>query len=522
MPPNQASKKEIICRVGKMGRRTVPYLAPSIIVFILLFAPFFCDAQAEADTDFATFFEDYNTDTGNFSSYDAGDTVMIRDEIAHLRYLADEDVTEIWLESVGAGIDHERLTFLGDLRDRYEVGEKIEISLHIIEDGVGESYSYSLKDINKIDDGIDKVEKKDEKGLNVFGYHVSLPEKLDTNIGHFLLLSLIWLAIAIAVYFIINPVIRTLTKKTETKIDDMIVDIVRVPILILIFLYGMVDSLHALGVSGELQNFISLAYNMGIILVIIWLVYRIFNDVLIYLGHKAAKRHKPEFSHTLLPVIRKLGVIIIFLASLMYVFGIFGLEITGFLAGAGVIGLVIAFAAQETLGNFFAGMFLIMDPRFKVGDLVTMDNHLYRVSHIGIRSTELYNVEDNTTAIIPNSLLANQKIYILTAPDRLARVKIDFGVAYGSDVAKVEKVVMSVINKHPEVIQKDEDHGPLFRFTSMGDSALIMFVKVWVKEVQEMWRIKHELTTQIYNALNEAGIEIPFPQMDVWMKKDAK
>lgn len=206
----------------------------------------------------------------------------------------------------------------------------------------------------------------------------------------------------------------------------------------------------------------------------------------------------------------------------MYVFGIFGLEITGFLAGAGVIGLVIAFAAQETLGNFFAGMFLIMDPRFKVDDLITMDNTLYKVTHIGIRSTELYNVTDHTSAIIPNSLLANQKIYILTAPDRMARVKVDFGVAYGSDVAKVEKVVTDVVNKHTEIIHNEEEHSPLFRFSSMGDSALNMFVKFWVKEVDEMWRIKHEVTTQIYNALNDAGIEIPFPQMDVWMKNDDK
>jgi small-conductance mechanosensitive channel len=197
-----------------------------------------------------------------------------------------------------------------------------------------------------------------------------------------------------------------------------------------------------------------------------------------------------------------------------------GIDITVLLAGMGIIGIVIGFAAQDSLGNFFAGIMLLLDRPFKIGDYIMFqgDDKVYQVKDVGLRSTKLYDIFEHTMVFLPNSVVANSRIINLERPDAQIKVTINVGVAYGSDVEKVIRVMEDVALQHPDVV-KEGHRGPIVRFTGFGDSSLDFILIAWVKDVRDQWEVASELRRTIYRRFAEEGIEIPFPQMDVWIKE---
>ena len=119
-------------------------------------------------------------------------------------------------------------------------------------------------------------------------------------------------------------------------------------------------------------------------------------------------------------------------------------------------------------------------------------------------------------ALLPNSQLANTRVKNFTKPDATIRVTVDFGVAYGSDVARVKRVVSDAISKLDDILQEP---APQVLFLNMSDFSLEMCARVWVDDYGKQFARKLEMTELIYNVLNESGIEIPFPTRTVFMKQ---
>lgn len=213
-------------------------------------------------------------------------------------------------------------------------------------------------------------------------------------------------------------------------------------------------------------------------------------------------------------------MILVFAIAIIAMLNILGIDVTMLLAGMGIIGLVIAFAAQDTLGNFISGVFLLTDRPFKVGDLVLMENGDYcRVEHVGMRSTKLYNTFDHDMIIVPNSKIANEKVINLTEPDNQMKVRVSIGVAYDSDIEKVKQIMLDVANANPDVL-KDEGRTPYIRLKDFADSAVMLKVYTWVNHLDNQWRVGSELREQIFKRFKEEGIEIPFPQRVIHMERD--
>jgi len=137
------------------------------------------------------------------------------------------------------------------------------------------------------------------------------------------------------------------------------------------------------------------------------------------------------------------------------------------------------------------------------------------VHDVGIRSTKV-RTWDNEIVIIPNGELANSQIKNYQLPNRKQRSIIEFGVEYGASHEKVRKIAMETLKKVEHVI---DDPEPLCRFQSMGDSALNFKLFFWVDDVANKFAAKEVITSKLYDALNKAKIGIPFPQMDIHLKK---
>ncbi|MCK5559944.1 MAG: mechanosensitive ion channel, partial [Thermoplasmata archaeon] len=372
---------------------------------------------AQETITFAEFLADRDAN-GNFTSYEPDDIVQIEDTIAFIDYNDDTKETKIWLDSTGSSVDKSTsLTFISDkIQSSYKENEKVKITFKIVLDETTntEDYYYDLESIEHIT--FVEVDEK-EDGLDLFGYTVDLPEQLDNNYGRFLIYVLFWIIIGAIVLFVLDPVIRGLTRKTKSKIDDMVLDIIRKPVLALIILYGIVQSLSALELSEDILFYVQQVYNIGFFIVIIWLIYKILNVILIQVGRAFSANKKVNVEKILVPAFQKLITVLIFIFAMLTILGYLGIDLTMLALGGMIISMVIAFAAQDTLSNFFAGMFLIIEPDFKEGDWVIIDNTVYDVRHIGMRNTKLYDLKEHMMVVMPNSLIANNKIINLTEPD---------------------------------------------------------------------------------------------------------
>ncbi|MEE4637883.1 MAG: mechanosensitive ion channel family protein [Wenzhouxiangella sp.] len=189
---------------------------------------------------------------------------------------------------------------------------------------------------------------------------------------------------------------------------------------------------------------------------------------------------------------------------------------TAWLASAGVIGIAVGFAARDTLANLFAGFFIIADAPYKLGDYIVLDGgERGEVTKVGIRSTRLM-TRDDVEITVPNSEMANSKIYNESGGRWVKfRIRLKVGVAYGSDVDQVVDLLEAVAQGHPSVCA---DPSARVRMRGFGDSSLDFELLCWVNHPSERGLVSHELYIKVYKELGRAGIEIPFPQRDVWMR----
>lgn len=346
-----------------------------------------------------------------------------------------------------------------------------------------------------------------------------LPEPFDGNYVTFLLNIGIWAAIALFVAYVVDPTVRMFTKRTKTDMDDRILKILRKPVFVLIVVFGLVTSFSILPLSEGEVRLIFQVYGVVLISVLTFIAYKVFKEVLIRLGKRLSAKTESEIDDVLIPVIDKIGGVIILIFGVIGIVNYLGYDITFLLAGVGVFGLVIAFAAQDALSNFFSGIFLLLDRPFTEGDYITLSSgEICRVEKIGIRSTRLYEVFENDYIILPNNKLVNDKIINMDEPDEQGKSKVEVGVAYGSDIEKVEKIMLEVATAHPNVI-KETEKDPVVQFLKFGDSSLDFGVYVWVDNFMNKWRVAHELRKQIYDRFAQEGIEIPFPQRTIYIKE---
>lgn len=350
----------------------------------------------------------------------------------------------------------------------------------------------------------------------------NLPSPLDGNLGAFLVSVGIWGAIALFILMVADPIMHLVTSKTTTDLDDIILKILRIPVLLIIILFGAVSSLEILNLDRTLVANLETLYSIAMIFIISWLLYKIYDGVIIYYGHKLSLKTDSEVDDVLIPVMQKLGMILIPVGALMAVLNMFGYDLTVILAGLGFMGIVVGYAAQATLANFFAGLQLMADRPFKIGDLLRQDNgDICEVRRIGMRSTTLYNTFTHELMIVPNDTIANKNIVNMVLPDRKLKIAVMVGVAYGSDVELVKKLMVDAALSTPDVLS-DEGHETVIRFSDFADSSLNFTAFIWVTDLDKQFKVASDYRSKLLEIFNQHNIDIPFPQTVVWLRDFGK
>jgi len=349
-----------------------------------------------------------------------------------------------------------------------------------------------------------------------------LPAPIDNEIGVFLLDVVIWLIVAVTITYLMDLVVKRLTKKTTTMVDDIVLSIIRTPLILLIFAYGALQSLEALHkhIPEDIRVSLIAAYQVILVLVIFYVAYKMFKEILLYYGKLIAKKTASKIDDILIPVVEKIGVVVIGLVAAGYLLSVLNVDLSMFVAGGVVVSMVLAFAAQETLSNFFSGIFILLDRPFTEGDTVILaDGDWCEIRRIGLRTSRLYRFSDATVITLPNNRLVNEKIVRVTNVEDPAKVVVNVGVAYGTDPAKAREAIMNAVKSSPYSLLTDKNRQPLILFDEMADSSIVFKTICWLNDPDKRIEAQDRLTEEIYRKLNEAGVEIALPQRVVHLKK---
>ncbi len=222
---------------------------------------------------------------------------------------------------------------------------------------------------------------------------------------------------------------------------------------------------------------------------------------------------KAKVDETLSKFLSKLARWAILLLVFLSCLGVFGVETTSFAAVIGSAGIAIGLAFQGTLSNFAAGIMLLMFRPFQVGDVVSVAGQTGKVNEIELFTTTL-DTFDNRRFIIPNGQVFGATIENITYHDQ-RRADVDVGVAYSADIDRTREILTQAAES---VTGGLDDPAPAIVLLGLGDSAVNWSVRVWAK-ADEFGDVKQAAIRAVKVALDETGIEIPFPQMDVHMVK---
>jgi small-conductance mechanosensitive channel len=313
--------------------------------------------------------------------------------------------------------------------------------------------------------------------------------------------------------------IGRLVAKTRTKFDDKIVEECRRPIRTSCLLAAM---WFAISFNDPLPQVTFLTE--GLIsswAIVIWTraSFRISSLLITWLA--SVKKRFTAVTPRTIPAWDMTAHLLLTVITAYFFFLAWDFDVTGWLASAGIIGMAVGFGAKDTMANLFAGMGILADNTYKLGDFLLLDTgERGRVTDIGLRSTRLL-TQDEMEIIVPNSAMATTKIINESGgPRECERIYIDVAVAYGSDVAAVREVLLSVAKATEGVLTHDPRRLPAVMFVAMGDFALQFKLLCFISLPEHQPIVIDRLNTGVYNALGEAEIEIPFPQHDVHLFQD--
>lgn len=313
--------------------------------------------------------------------------------------------------------------------------------------------------------------------------------------------------------WIISGFIGRIARKSANEYDDQFVALVHRPVFMSFVLLGLGLATHRIGMPAE-PEFITIGI-LKTIAIFIW--YRTLSSLMSLLAKVFSASSDSRAVQTgMLSLLHNVMKIIAVALAGYFIFLAWNINVTAWLASAGIVGLALSFAAKDTLSNLFAGVSIIMDAPYKTGDFIILDTgERGVVTNIGLRSTRIL-TRDDVEITIPNGVIGNSKIINEAGgPSTQHRIRVAVGIAYGSDVDQVIEVLEKVAANNDDVLSTP---APRVRFRQFGESSLDFELLGWIAKPVDRGRVKHELNCAVYKALSINNIEIPFPQRDLHVR----
>ncbi len=307
-----------------------------------------------------------------------------------------------------------------------------------------------------------------------------------------------------------------LVRRTATELDDVILLPLRGLVLWGLLALGIYESLLSLDpvqANSQAVGFVKNAHAVTWVILAVITALRIFNGIIgWYVREVAAAPPRVGRSGRHIDLARKSVSVIVLGLGLLFVLRSVGVDISPLLAGGAIGGLAVALAMQDTLSNLFAGFYMTIDRPVSVGDFIKLESGEEGfVEEIGWRNTKI-RLWANNLVVMPNSKLSQSVITNYFLPEQEMSVYVPCGVAYDSDLDKVERVAVEVARDVMEHVDGASlDWEPVVRWQEFGDFAITFVVVLRVKDFGSQYKLKSEFIKALHRRFGEEGVEIPFP-----------
>ena len=334
-----------------------------------------------------------------------------------------------------------------------------------------------------------------------------------------LIYAIVTIIIGIIVAGLARGIVRFLKKyaeTTRTQWDDIIIAAIGVPVQVGIIAVSVYIALKYFGVVPEQYSWVisDKVLNSVFILLVTWIASSLAHNIILIYGHALAEKGEGPLDDRLIEFLELTSRYVIWFIGIMLILVNLDVNITPFLAMAGIVGLAFALAAQDLITNFYGGAVITIDKPLKVGDRVKIEQYYGDVIDIGARSTRL-KTPDNQIITIPNNKVTTNYVTNYSEPDQKLRISIPVTVAPGTDPVKVKELLLAISQA---VIQKTgyllEEPAPQVFFSEFGESGLKFILYVWARKCTLNDEVKDAINLEIARRFAAGGIEIPFPQME--------
>jgi MscS family membrane protein len=356
--------------------------------------------------------------------------------------------------------------------------------------------------------------------MELFGFDLNQPFYGNTP-GDYFIVTLVILASVILgkiLYYLFKTYGRKLTAKTKTHFDDIFIDIVEEPLVLVFIIVGLWVGISRLTLDPATAQTFNNILQILVILNFAWFLIR-FVDVMIneYIAPITAKS-KSKLDDQLVPIVSRSSKFVIIILAFIVILSNFGYDITAIVASLGIGGIAVALAAKDILENMFGGLSIFMDRPFELGDRVKIENTVGTVLEVGLRSTRLLTL-DGKYVTIPNSLIARNQVESYSKPDHMIAVTGTVGVTYDTSpkkLAQAKKLILESIKESEGVSPKKD---PWAYFTEFADSSLNIMFKYWVTDFTKKLEVQDAVNMRIKEKFEKAKIEFAFPTQTIYLER---
>lgn len=318
------------------------------------------------------------------------------------------------------------------------------------------------------------------------------------------------------IYVLIGKFVKSMTSKTKTQLDDILVDKLEEPLV-----YGFATAcawyaFQRLHFSPKGDEAVELVFYFIIIFLITWFLARFVDALITQYLQPAVEKSNSDLDDQLMPIVQKGVKWIIWVLGIIVGLNNAGFDVAALIAGLGIGGLALALAAQDTVKNIFGGIMIFVDKPFRMGERIKINGFDGVVEEIGLRTTRIRTL-DGRLVTTPNSTFSDQSIEnVSREPAR--RVVLKLGLTYDTTAPRIEEaigILMNILNENQEVLTPDT----WTLFDTYGDFSLGINYVYWIKKDQDIPTIQTKINLEVLRRFNAAGLEFAFPTQTIYKKE---
>ena len=323
--------------------------------------------------------------------------------------------------------------------------------------------------------------------------------------------------VAKLLYWFTRTVMKKITAKTKTQLDDLLIDKLEKPVIFIVIIAAYYWAISYLNFPNNgLENLLFKLATFALVIDITWLISRTLDAVVEEYVVPITKKSESDFDDQVLPIMRKGIRAVIWIMGIIIGMDNLGIDITAMIAGLGIGGLALALAAQDMVKNIFGGIMIFLDKPFKIGERIQIDGFDGTVEEVGLRSTRVRTLEGRLL-IVNNSTFSDNTVVNVSA-EHTRKVVLNLGMTYDTTPEQMQQsmdILKEIVIAHPAIETEDASIG----FNAYGDFALGILFVYRIKKEGDILQTQTEINLEILKRFNAEGLEFAFPTQTVFKKE---